>query len=826
MSPEWLSIDECRKKNLPLHESQEYLFRNTVPEAEYKHEYEAEFGEETQGVFKHRYIDSSLITYDPKNEHVDAKGMSWFCGAEQVDGNFYSMGVDWNGTKVGTQIVITEYCLVPTTINYIVDNVDGGVSSESTVVTKKYRMFYRESVSLEKMTQLESISRIIELTRRFKIHHIYVDAGFGTCVAPDTLITTLDGVKEIQYIHRDDSVLTYDGSYQQVLNKITKKCEENYIVSPSKCMDITVSYCHPFFVYSSYNRFKDNNITEKDLIWKEVRNIDFKKDFLAIPKSNYRFNDEEKDVIDLAKLLNGNNIKFNNKYIWLDNSFDIKSKTLKTSRSSINRIKKGKLTNNKNLFDVKSPIIKFPRYIDVISNDFQRIAGWFVSEGSINKNNIEFTQLENKYNKEFTELKLSLINCFGNYVSEHIKTNKYNNKVRQLVLSGKLVSILFEKLFGKYSYSKHIPNSMIKHPKKLGLFTKCCLMGNGNISNKTSGIQIRLTSASLIYQLRQIFIDNNILPCIYNLEQRKNGYKKQFFLKVNGGKEVIKKLTSFLNIYIKNNKRINRKKYIELENYFLVPIKNIKKSNDSIDLIDIQVENAHSFCGNGILLHNTNIEELQLYGKKYPESEMNRKLVAIDFASKVTIYDPYSKEEVQKAMKPFTVNNAVTCLERNELILPDSEDEKVKLVGQMREYRIEKISPLGTPRYSEDNDHILDAFNLSLLAFQMEYSELVRLSHTNNISISRNPSLLVPGLASVEDRTASISESKLSSLATTKRQPMLGADKYHSDSRGKHMDYEDLFKNAAPASTQSPFFQGGPAKTGWGKVNAPTRSTF
>ena len=220
----------------------------------------------------------------------------------------------------------------------------------------------------------------------------------------------------------------------------------------------------------------------------------------------------------------------------------------------------------------------------------------------------------------------------------------------------------------------------------------------------------------------------------------------------------------------------------------------------------------------------TNIEELQLYGKKHPESEMHLKLVSIDFASKLSVYDPYSKEEIEKAMKPFCVNNAVTCLERNELILPDSEDEKVKLVGQMREYRIEKISPLGTPRYSEDNDHILDAFNLSLLAFQMEYSELIRLAHTNEVAISKTPNLLVPGLASVEDRNAQITESKLSMLASTKREPMLGADRYHSDSRGKHMDYEDLFKNSPP--TQSPFFQGGPAKTGWGKINAPSRSMF
>ena len=402
-SPNWVSIVEARKQKLPLHESQEYLFRNTVPESEYKHEYEAEFGEENQGVFKHKYIDSSLITYDPKFEETDANGLRWYCGSEQKEGNVYSMGVDWNGTKVGTQIVITEYCLKPTDINYIIEDVNGKVSREHMLVERKYRTFYRESVSIEEMTQLHSIHRIIELTRKFRIDHIYVDAGFGT----------------------------------------------------------------------------------------------------------------------------------------------------------------------------------------------------------------------------------------------------------------------------------------------------------------------------------------------------------------------------------------------------------------------------------------TNIEELKLYGKKHPESNMNNKLVSIDFASKITVFDPFSKEEVEKSMKPFCVNNAVTCLERNELILPDSEDEKVKLVGQMREYRIEKISPLGTPRYSEDNDHILDAFMLSLLAFQLEYSELVKLKHTNEIASSKRPTLLMRGLSEVGDRTSGVEKSDvLKSLGVKKRSEKLEADRYHSDSRGGHMDYEDLYKPNDPKADSNLPFRASPIKTGWATFNVPKRSNF
>lgn len=851
MSPEWLSIADARRKNLPLHESQEYLYRNTVDESKYRREYDAEFGEESQGVFKHKYIDSSLVSYDPAFEESDPKGMKWYCGDEQLPGNIYAMGVDWNGTKVGTQIVITEYCRVPTDIRSVVDNIEGGTTSSKMTVSKKYRVFYRESVSLEDMTQLESISRIIELTQKFKIDHIYVDAGFGTCVAPNTLITTLNGVKEIQYIHRDDKVLTEDGSYQQVLNKIVKKCDDNYIIQPSKCMSVTVSYCHPFYVYSSINRFKDNNISEKDLVWKDVRNINYKKDFLAIPKSQYRFNDEKEEIVDIVKILSTNNIRFNKTHVWLPNSFDVKNRTynskkelaklLNTSIATIQRIKRSlinncKLTNkqsklykdNKDLFSIKPSIIKLPRYINIISDDFQRIAGWFISEGTINYNNIEISQESTRYNKEINKLKISLQNCFGSYISEYTKINKYNNTVRQIVFSGKLISLLFENLFGKYSENKRIPFEMMKHPKQLGLFIKCCLMGDSNTNQKTSDIQISRTSASLIYQLRQIFIDNNILPSIYNLRPRKTNYKEQFLLKINGNTEIINKVNNFININITNNKRIERKKYIELDNYFLVPIKKIKQDNKSIDLVDIQVENVHSFCGNGILLHNTNIEELRLYGKRNPESEMNSKLVAIDFASKVTIYDPFSKEEVDKAMKPFSVNNAALALERNELLLPDSEDEKVKLVGQMREYRIEKISPTGTPRYTEDNDHILDAFMLSLLAFQMEYSELIKLTHTNTVAVSKNPLMLIPGMAKVQDRNTSIVKDKFEQMGIGKRQPALGAESYHSDSRGNHMDYSELMGGGETNKTTSPFtnFNSGPTKTGWSRSNAPTRSNF
>jgi hypothetical protein len=222
----------------------------------------------------------------------------------------------------------------------------------------------------------------------------------------------------------------------------------------------------------------------------------------------------------------------------------------------------------------------------------------------------------------------------------------------------------------------------------------------------------------------------------------------------------------------------------------------------------------------------TNIEELRLYGMKFRESGILDKLKAIDFASTILVYDPYTKEQVKKAIKPFMVYNTQTCLERDELILPEAEDEKVKLIGQMREYRIEKFSPQGVPQFSRENDHILDAFMLSLLAYQMEYSELVQVQYSNQVTISKKPSLLVPGLNEVKDRHIHDKRNdQLEKHGIPKRGPMLDADRYLQKSpkvTGSHVDYEDVIKTK---DTKSPFSTA-ISKTGWSKIGSPTRSNF
>jgi replicative DNA helicase len=101
-SPEWVSIEDARRRNLPLHESQEYLFRNQCPEHVYQHEYDAEFGEEAQGVFKHKFIGSSLVLYDPEKEEIDPEGK--YCSVEKHRDQRISILLAWTGMEIRLEL--------------------------------------------------------------------------------------------------------------------------------------------------------------------------------------------------------------------------------------------------------------------------------------------------------------------------------------------------------------------------------------------------------------------------------------------------------------------------------------------------------------------------------------------------------------------------------------------------------------------------------------------------------------------------------------------------------------------------------------------------
>ena len=67
------------------------------------------------------------------------------------------------------------------------------------------------------------------------------------------------------------------------------------------------------------------------------------------------------------------------------------------------------------------------------------------------------------------------------------------------------------------------------------------------------------------------------------------------------------KWTGLANNYPSKRKRI--KDDIEVNNFFVVPIRSIKEG-PNMDLMDIQVEDQKTFVANGLLVHNSSLESL------------------------------------------------------------------------------------------------------------------------------------------------------------------------------------------------------------------------
>jgi len=126
----------------------------------------------------------------------------------------------------------------------------------------------------------------------------------------------------------------------------------------------------------------------------------------------------------------------------------------------------------------------------------------------------------------------------------------------------------------------------------------------------------------------------------------------------------------------------------------------------------------------------TQIEMLKKAGMADPVSRLHKKLMPYQFSEKITVRDPHTKEKIKKHLKPFMVNNSVKVLERNKLIFPHTDK---LLISQFEDYHVKSKSASGRPQFSDENEHILDGINLSLLAIEQKYGELFKVVTSVNI---------------------------------------------------------------------------------------------
>jgi len=124
--------------------NKEVCFAEAKTMDRYRHEWLAEFGDPSAGVFKATFVDEAIKPYAHKGLVYDPARR-------------YFMGIDWNGKGTGTRICVVEY------------------DPESRI----RRVVARATVDDPRATTKMSIAKIIDLNRSWHCEEIYVDAGFG-----------------------------------------------------------------------------------------------------------------------------------------------------------------------------------------------------------------------------------------------------------------------------------------------------------------------------------------------------------------------------------------------------------------------------------------------------------------------------------------------------------------------------------------------------------------------------------------------------------------------------------------------------------------------
>lgn len=156
-------------------------------------------------------------------------------------------------------------------------------------------------------------------------------------------------------------------------------------------------------------------------------------------------------------------------------------------------------------------------------------------------------------------------------------------------------------------------------------------------------------------------------------------------------------------------------------------IEKIIMLNDKFDLDWIYVDRGYG---------EKQIEDLKMHGVKYPHTGLTHKVVGIQFSQKIECRDPHTKQKVKKDVKPFMVNNAVNVLEKELLALVP---EDYKVIRQLSDYSIRKVSTSGKPMYTEGEEHIVDCICLALLGFEQHFGALFNLAMTARIISIKDP---------------------------------------------------------------------------------------
>jgi len=245
-----------------------------------------------------------------------------------------------------------------------------------------------------------------------------------------------------------------------------------------------------------------------------------------------------------------------------------------------------------------------------VNNEFMRLAGYYLAEGSISGKGINFYFSKNEH--EYIEDTKNIIKKLFNLNP----TVKIENNVGRVEVYSEMIEGVFLQLFGKYAHNKKVPHwaLFLPHEKQTELI-KGFYRGDG--CKRDKDFCLVTNSRTLTYQVRDILLRLGILPSIQRRRKevlnqwpgrvgnRTIKFNHDKYHIVTGGPslETMSRITGVHHEKIDTRNRLNHLAWLK-DSHVYLPIRKIKRNFYQGMVRNLAVNANNTYVTKNFIVHN------------------------------------------------------------------------------------------------------------------------------------------------------------------------------------------------------------------------------